>query len=83
MWQGEPRSVERVTRHLEEREVLLRQHAVGPACEARLVGTVELVADDRGTERGQVDCVADAATVDKARACFLTLPNSLRQEMVR
>ena len=33
-------------------------------------------------ERGQVDRVADAATRDKAQACFLTLPNSLRQKMI-
>lgn len=30
-------------------------------------------------ERGQVECVADAGTREKAQACFMTLPSSLLQ----
>ena len=34
------------------------------------------------TEKEKVDCVADADTREKANACFLALPNSVRQKLV-
>ncbi len=54
MRERQPRSVEGVTRKLEHREVVLGQLAVGSSGETRLVGAVELVADDQGAEGGEV-----------------------------
>lgn len=34
------------------------------------------------TEKSKVDCIADADTRDKANACFLALPSSVRQGMI-
>ena len=47
--------VKRVTRQLEELAVGVGELAVGRAREHPLVGSVELVAHDGATERGQVD----------------------------
>ena len=55
MGERDPPRVERVPRELEQREVGKGELAVGASGEAGLVGAVELVAHDGGSERGQVD----------------------------
>jgi hypothetical protein len=55
MGQSEARSVKRVTRELEEREVFLGELTVRRSREARLIGAVELVPDDGRPKAREVD----------------------------
>jgi len=74
--QVQVKNEEAFARYWTSMQPVLRDPTKSKALADALKGRVEPM------ERGQLDCVADAATRDKAQACFLALPNSLRQKMI-